>query len=225
MVELNFSNLKNKNIKDLVIQFGLVIVRNAKFDSPDALTNQFKHLVLRKSKTFNINETVQELSPTGYLGSEEWDWHNDRCYLDSDCIGTILYNKKNGHHSPTWFMDMSTLPLEFYENYKNSISTFGHNSVIDTHINQAEVPTLQSKTISKPTVYRHPITNKQVIYASPFNNLTIDTEPIKKYADIHCYKHSWKPDDLLIWDNTTMMHKRFAYLGDRVMWRMQFKIS
>lgn len=225
MISINFCETSANNIATLLHAYGLVIVKNAVFKSPSELANYFSNLDLHTVKTYSIHNNVQELSPTSYLGQEEWAWHNDRCYLEAGCVGTILYNKKNGHLSPTCFVNNTTLPQNIVNYYRGTTSTFGHNAAINNQLDNSEISKLEQKLITKPSVHKHPITDQDTVYLSPFNNKSVDTTLFTDYADLHCYKHDWSPNDMLIWDNTTMTHKRFFYTGERVMWRMQFKIS
>ena len=117
MTEIEFKNLNRYKLKDLLYETGLIIVRNCKIN-----IDEFEHIAESLGKnlvtdkhTLNKKKTIQELSNTGLFGNNDVNWHNDWSYGRGNYFGTILYNVKNAELSPTWFMDMSTLPQEFYK--------------------------------------------------------------------------------------------------------------
>lgn len=223
MLQVQYKNFNIKNLRKNLLKYGIVVIKNCEFNSPKHFSNLLKDFELFNVKSFNLNDNVQILNHNQYLGNENWDWHNDRCYTNEECIGTALLNIKNGHLSPTWIMDMRSYPKSFYKKYQNITSHFVHSDLLNPYLNQESLPSLKEKSISRNTVIDHPYTKEKLLYASPFNN-TINVSDIVDYANKHCYKHNWEENDLLIWDNISTMHKRFKFEGERKMWRIQFLI-
>ena len=38
-------------------------------------------------------------------------------------------------------------------------------------------------------------------------------------SDENAYKHEWKDNQILVWDNLKMNHRRFSFEGERMLWR------
>jgi alpha-ketoglutarate-dependent taurine dioxygenase len=79
--------------------------------------------------------------------------------------------------------------------------------------------------MSRPFVFNHPISDQRLVYCSPgtIQECNLDLTDIIKFSEQNSYKHQWMENDLLIWDNLRMMHRRFAFSGERILWRTQFK--
>ncbi len=229
MYELDYSNFFNTDVNSKLFEHGLVIVRNAHNLSVD----EFEKIGERLGKNLvgelhvaNSKKTVQVLSKEETFGDGDLPWHNDWSYGKGDYHGTMLYNVRNAHLSPTWFIDMSKLPEHFYEDYKDEV---GHylppQELLDNCFTDVQRRYLQKLKITRPFVFDHYITNERVLYCSPCTvtlNSNTDISGIINYAEQHSYKHEWQDGDLLIWDNIKMMHKRVAFEGDRMLWRIQF---
>ena len=71
---------------------------------------------------------------------------------------------------------------------------------------------------SRPLVWRHAITGRRGLYAPAGSMVAIDgmageaahdlVRRLKLHAiqDRFCYRHRWRPGDLLMWDNTSTLH-------------------
>ena len=79
-------------------------------------------------------------------------------------------------------------------------------------------------SVFRPLFPVHPKTGKKSVYLSP---ATLETD-IDQYSDIlnHCLKYvksfSWDKNDLLLFDNLSLMHSRKCFSGNRELHRYQF---
>jgi hypothetical protein len=83
----------------------------------------------------------------------------------------------------------------------------------------------------RPIAPIHPVTGKRSLYLAPATYVGSNPEITEEeYSNllVHCeqskyiYSHKWQSNDILVFDNLSTMHRRSAFKGDRVLWRMQF---
>lgn len=206
-----------------------------KVSSPTPLTGeQFETIAHSLGKplvtdkhVLNEARTVQELSNTGLFSNGDVDWHHDWSYGRGNYFGTILYNVKNAHLSPTWFCDMSKAPRELLEMYKDAVG----NYYPPTHLHnqcftEKQLRLLEKQKVSRPFHIKHYVTNEDILYCSisTLRDNDVDLQPIINWIEENAYKHEWQDNDILIWDNLKMQHKRIAFEGTRLLWRTQFTI-
>ena len=229
MIEMEYSDLIDIDLKEELLDNGLIIVRDA-----DITLAEFEQLAHSMGKplvtdrhVLNDARSVQELSENGLFGTGDVDWHNDWSYGRGNYFGTILRNVKNAELSPTWFVDMSEAPDELFKMYADAI---GHyyppQRLHDVCFTEKQLELLKKQNVSRPFDFKHPITGERVLYCSPgtIQDNTHDLTPVIEWAEENAYKHMWEPNDIIIWDNITMMHKRAAFQGERLLWRTQFTI-
>jgi alpha-ketoglutarate-dependent taurine dioxygenase len=212
----------------MLLSDGLIIIKNANLtvDKFEEIAHSLGKPLTTFKHVINKQGTVQELSASELFGTDELDWHNDLSYTTGSFYGSILYNHKNAQLAETWFMDMAALPKEFYEEFKDTVGEYCPPEEYISCFNERQQAILKKQKISRPFVFTRPESTSTVLYCSPgtINNKDVDLSKVVAYAEQHSYKHKWEDDDLLIWDNLRMMHKRLAFSGDRVLWRTQFRI-
>lgn len=206
-----------------------------KVSSPNPITiEQFEEIANSLGKplvtdkhVLNKNRTVQELSNNGLFSNGDVDWHNDWSYGRGNYFGTILYNVKNAHLSPTWFCDMSKAPQELKDMYKDAVGSYYppihlHNQCFT----EKQLRLLEKQKITRPFNIKHHITGEDILYCSisTLRDNELDLQPIIDWIEDNSYMHEWKENDVLIWDNLKMIHKRVAFEGERLLWRTQFII-
>ena len=128
--------------------------------------NEFENIVSTLGKSLvtdrhvlNDNRTVQELSNDGLFGDGDVDWHHDWSYGRGNYFGTILYNVKNAHLSPTWFCDMSKAPQQLKEKYESVIGKYYPPVHLqDKCFTDRQLKLLEKQRVSRPFVINHYIT-------------------------------------------------------------------
>jgi len=229
MLEIDYKDSNNLNLKSLLLKHGLLIIKNANINilNFEFIANRLGKCLVTDKHVINENRTVQELSNTGLFGTNIVDWHNDWSYGRGNYFGTILYNVKNAHLTPTWFCDMSKLPEEFYIKYENNIGYYYPPINLQNQcFTEKQLRVLEKQKISRKFVHTHHVTGERVLYCSPetIQECELDLSDIISYAEENSYCHKWEPNDILIWDNLKMMHKRSSFEGHRLLWRTQFII-
>tara|TARA_Y100001963_G_C6782477_1_gene450749 strand:- start:418 stop:1131 length:714 start_codon:yes stop_codon:yes gene_type:complete len=226
------------NLKELYREYGLVHI---KCDKPLSL-EEFKNLGEGLGKPLKIDKHsaddgfVQRVATDGLFEDKNVDWHNDWSYGKGEYYATILYNVKNGDLSPTWFCDMANAPEELKEKYKTFTGEYHppgylHNGCFS----ERQLRALRRLKVTRPFVFEY--NGRSVLYCSLAtitevkNSLetsdlnSLDFEDIREYVNEDNYKHDWEPNDILIWDNLRMQHKREEFKGDRELWRIQLDLQ
>ena len=224
-LEDNLSNLKDK-----LLEHGLVKIECSKsltIEEFELIATSLGKPLVTDKHVLNTNRTVQELSHNALFGNDDVEWHHDWSYGRGNYFGTILYNVKNAHLSPTWFCDMSKAPNELKLLYKDAVgSYYPPIHLQDKCFTEKQLRILEKQKVKRSFIINHHITNEEILYCSigSLQNHTIDVTPIKEWIEENSYRNDWADNDILIWDNLKMNHKRIAFEGERLLWRTQFLI-
>lgn len=224
-LEDNLSNLKDK-----LLEHGLVKIECSKsltIEEFELIATSLGKPLVTDKHVLNTNRTVQELSHNALFGNDDVEWHHDWSYGRGNYFGTILYNVKNAHLSPTWFCDMSKAPNELKLLYKDAVgSYYPPIHLQDKCFTEKQLRILEKQKVKRSFIINHHITNEEILYCSigSLQNNSIDVTPIKEWIEENSYRNDWADNDILIWDNLKMNHKRIAFEGERLLWRTQFLI-
>lgn len=224
-LEDNLSDLKDK-----LLEHGLVKIECSKsltIEEFELIATSLGKPLVTDKHVLNTNRTVQELSHNALFGNDDVEWHHDWSYGRGNYFGTILYNVKNAHLSPTWFCDMSKAPNELKLLYKDAVgSYYPPIHLQDKCFTEKQLRILEKQKVKRSFIINHHITNEEILYCSigSLQNHTIDVTPIKEWIEENSYRNDWADNDILIWDNLKMNHKRIAFEGERLLWRTQFLI-
>jgi taurine dioxygenase len=173
-----------------------------------------------------VSNVTENGRPIGVRRAGE-NWHSDMCYTARPPRGTMLYALE----IPSLF----GLPLgdtEFAsaaaawdvlpEPLRQQIE--GRRAVFDFTGRKRAFPPTQAEIqryppVTHPIVRTHPLTGRKCLYVMRDDCVGIDgmereeaevliaalADHIVKPAFV--YRHQWRPDDLLLWDNCTVQHR------------------
>jgi len=242
MLEIEYKDYHKFNLKEEVLSNGIVCIRNAELTMPEfeKIAESLGKLLKTNKHAINEKRNIQELSNNELLRDGDVDWHNDWSYGRGNYFGTMLYNVKNAHLSPTWFVDTSKVPYWLKLHYidctgyywlpqkNNEVYAFGTDSEINKCFTDKQLKILEKYVQKRSFVMDHFKTNEELLYCSLGTIQKMDNEKeldtFRDYCENNNYKHEWQEGDILLWDNLKMIHKRVAFEGDRILWRTQFSI-
>ncbi len=181
----------------------------------------------------------------GVLGSGEAEWHSDMSYLEAPPTASVL----NAVEVPdaggeTSFLNMYKALGELPVDLRGEIAgrEINHPSSYDSTggLRPGAEPV---GDVSRAPGTRHPIvrthseTGRQALYLGRRSNAWIVDLPLDESEalldalwahacnEIYVWEHSWRPGDVLMWDNRCTMHRRAAFDASarRLMHRAQIR--
>ena len=228
-----------QRLKALSKSFGDLFAFSNK-PSSEASKNLGSYHVDKEFEVVRVSNTTDKSGITnGALGDEFINWHSDFSHMDTDFHGSVLYNKKNGDQAITSFCHTSEifsfLPREEYMQLKRS---FGYHSLhsrvykMNSLVHKKLVKFRKHKTgnmqheVCKPIIIKT-FRNNEAFYLSPATLTRIDnglkpSKYIRLIEKTDHYHHLWKPYDILIYDNISLLHKRSSFSGKRILYRINF---
>jgi len=152
---------------------------------------------------------------------EDQPWHNDRMYYaDIHSFCGLRANKVEEGAGDTYFCDMKaawkSLPEELQENVKAeglvefSLANFFDRARYPYDVQDPrEQRWLRMKRRCKNTIYKNDKFGEYA-YFSPLyvTSKYFDILNESLFKDEFIYRHKWSNDDLIIWNNHTLSHKR-----------------
>jgi len=223
-----------ETIRDLWMEHRVAIFPNQTLDDDQlvAFTERFGPLFVHAQSsllTTYKRKEVMELSnldgvarPVDY----ELDWHTDQTYTPQPVFGTILYGiVAPNEGGQTLFCDLAgayaSLPDGLrarVEDQKAVYSAEPRPKVRETPLTEEEKARILDCT--HPLIRTHPYLKRKAVYLSPLHIKTIGALSVDDSFALmqeltahatqpdHVYRHTWSEGDLVMWDNTSIMHSR-----------------
>jgi taurine dioxygenase len=194
---------------------------------------------------FVISNVIENGEAIGSLGAGEAVWHTDMNYLPAPPMASVLYcHETPSEGGRTGFMNMYAAYDALPDTLRNRVE--GLRIKHDSTTNSAGYRRLGAEEITDlrtspgqlhPMVRRHPETGRPALYLGRRLHALIEGMDIAEsdalldeiwsiaVREEFAWHHSWRPGDLLIWDNRCTMHRRdpFSPAARRIMHRTQVK--
>lgn len=157
------------------------------------------------------------------------NWHSDYSYTNRPAAASMLYcEEKPPVGGDTMFCNMVRAYKTLSDTMKDIVA--GLDAVYDIGLTAGIGKRDPEKTaelrrinppIAHPAVRTHPLSHKKALYVSErtshFDGMTrAESEPLIRFLCAHAtnaenvYRHRWRVNDLLLWDNRTTMHVALA---------------
>ena len=183
--------------------------------------------------------------PIGSLGAGEAVWHTDMSYLENPPDFSMLYALEvPPSGGDTWLRSMAHAHDTLPEDLRGRVSglmikhdgTYNSGGYLRKGVREDSDP-VTSVGQPHPAVCAHPRTGRPVLYLGRRRNAYVvglerqESEDLLDTLWDHAtgaapgYTHTWRPGDLLMWDNRTTMHRRdpFDPATRRLMQRTQIR--
>ena len=152
-------------------------------------------------------------------------WHTDSSYRQQPCIGSLLHGVEISRTGgETQFINMYAVYDELPAALKQQVEgrrarhDFGNLHKLASLKPQTEEERAAVPPIWQPLVRVHPVTGRKSLYISPIYNDAVEgmddgaarqlIEDLTAFSEQprFMYKHTWEPDDVLMWDNRCTVH-------------------
>ena len=223
-----------ETIRDLWMENRIVVFPRQKLDDDQlvAFTERFGRLFVHAQAsllTTYKRKEVMELSNLDGVArpvENELDWHTDQTYTPQPVFATILYGivapKEGGQ---TLFSDLAgayaSMPDSMKEKVDGATAVYSAEprpKVRETPLTEEEKARILD--CAHPLIRTHPYLKRKALYLSPLHIKTIgdlsEDESFQFLKELsahatrpeHVYRHTWSVGDVVMWDNTSVMHSR-----------------
>lgn len=189
--------------------------------------DQFRSL--DRPEIMYISNIEDDGRPLGALGDGDLQWHSDQTYTKRPVFGTMLYAIEVPEDGgDTWFGDLAAaygaMPDDLRQDVEGrkacySIEKKSLKRRYETPQHQKD----QSPDQWHPLVRKHPYLDRKSLYLSPshmnkiddlsFEDSEAEVARLQGWAERpeFVYKHKWRRNDVVLWDNSSVMHRRDAF--------------
>lgn len=179
------------------------------------------------------NEIRPDGSAVGIVDAGDY-WHSDSSHLPEPCQATLLYSVRNpSRGGDTEFCNMyqvyAALPADLKRKIAGREAIHHVSKTVNRRVTvSAKRPDAKDyydrrarevDLVRQPMVRTHPETGRQALYVSPRFTIAIDgmaeddAQPlldelfaVMAERRFH-YRHKWREDDLVMWDNRCLTHR------------------
>ncbi|MBC8949229.1 MULTISPECIES: TauD/TfdA dioxygenase family protein [Xenorhabdus] len=232
------SSEEYKEIKLYLSKYALLIFKNQKMDD-EVLVNFAKQIgsgkleeparkiSLSDNRKYvayltNLRDSQGEL--LGFAGNDTDYWHSDQEFRVNPASVSILYGEvvqfSGGNTS---FASTSVNHLAFTHDEVSVLSNlYSTRQPASSHDNVPHI------TVAHPVILENVQTKKRYVYVSENTIAFFRDEEILPNSDIlkksildkilspeNIYSHQWEEGDLLLYDNSQLLHRRECFIGNR----------
>jgi taurine dioxygenase len=157
-----------------------------------------------------------------------WLWHSDSSFREVPSAGSILHGieipKEGGD---TLFCNLYAAYDALPEATKRRIATLrvlhSHDTVLRNGKVERSAKYEDLNAVSHPLVRKHPVTGRRSLFISPHTMAEVEGMPeadgralleeLTEFAaqERFYYRHKWRKDDVIMWDNRCTMHAVMPY--------------
>ena len=182
-----------------------------------------------------ISNEKDQGKPIGVLGDAEAPWHVDQIYQQRPTFGTMVYclrTPPEGQGGMTYFCNLTAaydrLPASLLKKIEGRRAI--HSVEYFTRMNNMAMTEEQLRRmpdVSHPIIRTHPVLGTKSLFFSPGHTSLIEgfsekesqqllkeIEGIALAPDL-VMGHSWRVGDVVMWDNTSSMHRREPFDGSK----------
>ncbi|CCW32313.1 TauD/TfdA family dioxygenase [Xenorhabdus nematophila] len=232
------SSEEHQTIKQYLSKYGLLVFNNQKMDD-DALVNFALRIgsgrIEEPARKISLSDNRKYIAyltnlcdsngkPLGFAGSDTDFWHSDQEFRVNPASVSILYGEvirfSGGNTS---FASTNVTNLQFSTDELSILNKL--NSTRQPATTHDNVPHF---TVAHPVIIENMQTKQCYVYVSENtidffenDNLLPNSKTLKKnilgkiLSPENIFSHQWNEGDLLLYDNSQLLHRRESFTGDR----------
>ncbi len=184
---------------------------------------------LDRPEIMYISNIEDDGRPLGALGDGDLHWHSDQTYTQRPVFGTMMYAiEVPADGGDTWFGDLASAYAAMTDDLRQTVDGRKACYSIEKKTLKRRYDTPQHQKDQAPDqwhplVRTHPYLDRKALYLSPGHMVGIDDLSCEdSQAEIErlvgwaaqsefVYKHKWRVNDVVLWDNTSVMHRRDGF--------------
>ncbi|HAA91133.1 MAG: taurine dioxygenase [Rhodospirillaceae bacterium] len=236
----DWSDKTIERVREIWFDHKLVIFRNQNLEDKDLerFVGHFGEIFVHIRSQFHssgnpgitlVSNVKKEGKPIGALGDYGIGWHCDQIYREQPAFSTILYGVEiPSEGGNTLICDLAQAYAKMPTDLKAKID--GKRAVysIAKITEKRDYATTQkqqaaSPDVAHPLVRRHPYTGRPSLFFSPDHTVRIDGIAEDEQEEVQrqlvdwasqerfVYEHSWQIGDVIMWDNSSTMHRRGGF--------------
>jgi len=226
-----------ETVRDLWMENRVAIFPDQTLDDDQlvAFTERFGPLFVHAQTSLLTTYKRKEIMELSNLGdatrpiTTPLEWHTDQTYTPQPVFGTLLYGLvAPSEGGETVFSDLAgayaSLPDDLRRQVDGVTAVYSAEprpKVRETPLTEEEKARILDCT--HPLVRTHPYLKRKALYLSPLHIKTIGDlseadslallETLTEHATqpAHTYRHKWTVGDVVMWDNTSVMHSRTPF--------------
>jgi alpha-ketoglutarate-dependent taurine dioxygenase len=222
-------------LREAFSRYGLLVFRGREVSTADQtrLAELFGEVVIREKNVVASKEVkaqhVSNARQDGILGLGELDYHMDQLFHARPLLGLILYGIEiPTQGGDTLFSNTCAAYEAMPESLRDKVDalscrhayTFAGTLAKDWNIDAAELQPLSAvhpmapvhPTSGRRALWVNKMTTVEVIGLSPEEGRALMSEVRSHvYDEAITYRHQWQVNDLLLWDNRSLMHARTPF--------------
>lgn len=189
--------------------------------------DQFRSL--DRPEIMYISNIEDDGRPLGALGDGDLEWHSDQTYTPQPVWGTLLYAiEVPADGGDTMFGDLAAAYAAMPDDMRASVDGRRARYSIEKKSIKRRYDTPQYQKDQTPDqwhplVRTHPYLDRKALYLSPshmagiddlsFEDSEAEVGRLKAWAEKpeFVYRHKWRVNDVVLWDNTSVMHRRDGF--------------
>ena len=239
-LSIDLTDTQFVEIKRLWLENKVAVFRdqNLEDDALVGFTKRFGPLFVHARSQFNdaalpeimlISNIKEDGRNLGELGNGDLAWHSDQSYSERPVFSTLMYAIEIPEDGGgTWFCDTARAYERLPEGIKQRIAGLQQNFSIEVtvatqHVALSEEQRALKPPVTHPLVRTHPELGRKSLYLSPAHSTGIadlsEGEGASLLAELEdwaerpefTYCHDWRVGDVVMWDNTSTMHRRDAF--------------
>ncbi len=159
-----------------------------------------------------------------------WLWHTDSSFREVPSMGSILHGiEVPPEGGDTLFANMyavyDALADDLKDRFRGLRVLHSHDQVLshDQQLKTASADYASLPPVRHPLVRRHPVTGRLSLFLSPHTMERVEDlaedegrallDQLSAFAtqDRFVYRHQWRQDDVILWDNRCTMHAVMPY--------------
>jgi alpha-ketoglutarate-dependent taurine dioxygenase len=171
------------------------------------------------------NRVMRPSEPSQKQLSSSRMWHTDSSYRPTPSVGSLLHGIEISRTGGiTQFINMYMVYDDLPESLRRQVEgrKARHDFGMLARLVGSPPPTGEERAamppVWHPMVRRHPVTGRKSLYISSIYNDAVEgmddgaarklIEELTEFSSQskYMYRHSWEPDDVLMWDNRCTVH-------------------